>query len=133
MKSFVSELRRFAPGESSVIRLKEATRIFVAMSRDVEHFGIAGVDDDVIDEQARTVQINQHAPSLSGIGRGVDLAIKRTEIKSIRVLRINYQRANIAACGSGNAPLRTIRAGERRRGNTMRSNRAKPCESKPKG
>src|SRR5580765_1972679 len=107
----------------------------MAMRRHVEHFGIAGIDNDVIDEQARAVQVNQHSPSLSAVSRSVDLAVKRAEIKPIRILGINYQGANVPPGWAGDSPFRTISAGGCRRGsrNAVRTNRDKPCESKPKG
>jgi hypothetical protein len=61
MQGFRLQFRRLAPRLAPVGRLEKAARLFVLVRRDVDGLGVARVDDDVVDIDARPVV---RAPSI---------------------------------------------------------------------
>ena len=80
------------------------------MRRYVQDFGVTRVDDDVIDEQLGPIEICQQPPIAGTVGGRINLAIQRPEIKAIRIVWINHERADVTSGGSGSAPVGRISA-----------------------
>src|SRR5688572_12946778 len=109
MDRFVLELRTLAPRQAAVSRFEEAAGQIVPVCADIQHLRIARIDDDVIDEKARSAEIVEQLPVFARVGRCVDLAIERAEVKTIGIRRIYYECANVAAWRSGGTPVVRIK------------------------
>ena len=70
-----------------------------------QHARVARVNDDVIDEESRLAEVIKELPLLAAIGRRVNLAVERSEIETVGILRIDYEGANVAALRPGSAPV----------------------------
>ena len=89
--------------------LKKPPGVLVSMGRHIKNLRVPRIDDDVIDEQLRAIEVHQQSPVARAISRSIDLPIKSAEIKAIRITRIHHQASHIAARGTGNTPLAVIR------------------------
>ena len=109
MKRFVFQLGTLVPCPAAVLRLEKPARFIVTMGRHVERPAIARVDDDVIDEQPRHVEVVQQSPTPGGIAGDVDLSVKRAKIKAVGIVRIDHQGPHVAAWRAGGPPVVGIR------------------------
>src|SRR5689334_7883894 len=71
----------------------------------IKNLGITLVDDDVVDEESRFAEVVEQLPVLASVARGVNLSVKRAEVKAIRIRRIDDQGANVPSRRSGHAPI----------------------------
>src|SRR6185369_11607826 len=105
MDRLILQLRALAPGCAAVSRFEKTTGHVVPVRTDVQHARVARVNDDVIDEESRFPEVIKKLPMLAAIGRRVNLAVERSEIETIGILRIDYEGANVAALRPGSAPV----------------------------
>src|SRR5215468_4566078 len=80
----------------------------MTVRRNVKDFRVPRIDDNVIDKQARSIQIHQQSPTTRSVGRRVNLSVERAEVKTIGVVRINNQRSCVSPTRAGNAPITCV-------------------------
>ena len=81
----------------------------MSMGGDVNNFRATRIDDDVVYEQAGAIEIHQQPPIVGAVCRSVDLPIECADVKSVGIIRIHHQTANIATGRPGDLPLSRIR------------------------
>jgi len=91
------QLRRLAPGLPAVGRLEKSARLLVLVRGGVDDLGVARVNDEVVNEEARSVEAFEARPRVAAVGRRVNLSVNRSEVEALRVLRVNDERAHVAA------------------------------------
>src|SRR6266849_804961 len=96
---------------STISGLKKAACLLVTMSGNVKHARVARVNNNMIHEKPRTIEIVKKLPGLACIRGRIHLSIKRAEIKSIRIAGIDDQAADITARGAIGTPIVRIFAG----------------------
>src|ERR1043165_739320 len=74
----------------------------------IEHTRVARVNDDVVNEQMRAVEIVEQPPSLRAVCRSVNLTVERPEVEARGIVRVNDERAHVAARRACRAPVHSI-------------------------
>jgi hypothetical protein len=98
------QLLRLTPTAAAVGRLEEAAGLLVAVRGRVDDLRVARVDDDVVDEEPGAVEAFEARPVVARVGRGVNLAVDGAEVEPPRVLRVDDERADVAAQGARRLP-----------------------------
>jgi hypothetical protein len=108
MQSFTFQIGRFPPVQAAVHGLEETAGILMAVRCDVKHSRVAGINYYVIYKQTGSIKIKQQSPDVAGVGRNINLAVKRAEIKAVWIVGIYYQGADVTSTRPSYAPLRGI-------------------------
>src|SRR5438105_686831 len=80
----------------------------MSVSRNIEDTRVARVNDDVVNEKMRAIEIVKQSPRLSAIRRSVNLAVERPEVEMLWVIRINDERAHVSARWACRAPVHSV-------------------------
>src|ERR1700687_1718159 len=105
MNSFVLQLLALAPLFTAIGRFEKSAGFFMTMPRHIKCVGVARVNENVIYEQPRNVEVVEQLPGSGPICRGVNLTIQCAEVKTRRILGIDHQGANVATRRSGRTPV----------------------------
>src|SRR5437763_289228 len=97
MQRLLPQFGCIAPGEATVSRLETPARFLVPMRGYVQDLCVPRVDNDVVNEQSRSIQIHQHAPGPRPVSRYIDLSVKGSKIEAIRIARIYNKVPYVAA------------------------------------
>ena len=111
MNTLALQLRGLVPTLPAVGRLEKSARLLVLVRGGVDDFGVARVNDQVINEEARSVEAFEARPRLAAIGRRVNLPVNGSEVEALGVLRVDDERAHVAAERPRHLPTQKVRRG----------------------
>src|SRR5205814_10227752 len=100
----------------------KSTRIFVPVGGHVQNLRVTRVDNDVIHKQSRPIEVHQQSPILATIRRRIKLTVQSSNVKAIRIFRVDDEGAHVSTGWPGDAPLSRIgqtRSAAHRRGLAM--------------
>src|SRR5947199_3316039 len=109
MNGLVLQFFTFPPLAAAISRFEKAARLLMTMGSDVKRVGVAWINQDVINEQTRNIEVVKQPPGARAVIGRVDLPIQGAEIKTGWIFGINHQGANVASRRSACTPILRIK------------------------